>query len=169
MVMVMAQVTIRSDDTAKTRWIRTNIADHRSLMNIQIIQIIPSLPPVGSSCPASSPPLDMPHCTGCLDLDMPFLWMFILVGSRLSFTFTFTRACFCSFFAISLSSQDGKDKENWLKFYVNPYSGMAEADLTEPVALTQANLEVSQNTPLWPPQALLSSKTGPGSGIAYLE
>ncbi|CAN0177806.1 unnamed protein product, partial [Hapterophycus canaliculatus] len=36
---------------------------------------------------------------------------------------------------------DGKDKENWLKFYVNPYSGMAEADLTEPVALNQENLE----------------------------
>ncbi|CAM9594435.1 unnamed protein product [Ectocarpus fasciculatus] len=36
---------------------------------------------------------------------------------------------------------DGKEKENWLKFYVNPYSGMAEADLTEPVALNQGNLE----------------------------
>ena len=41
-------------------------------------------------------------------------------------------------------AQDGKDKENWLKFYVNPYSGMAEAELTEPVGLNQANLEVSQ-------------------------
>ncbi|CAM9946560.1 unnamed protein product [Ectocarpus sp. 12 AP-2014] len=36
---------------------------------------------------------------------------------------------------------DGKEKENWLKFYVNPYSGMAEAELTEPVALNQGNLE----------------------------
>nr|AGN55416.1 mannitol dehydrogenase [Saccharina japonica] len=34
-----------------------------------------------------------------------------------------------------------QEKENWLKFYVNPYSGMAEAELTEPVALNQANLE----------------------------
>lgn len=34
------------------------------------------------------------------------------------------------------------EKENWLKFYVNPYSGMAEAEVTEPVALNQANLEV---------------------------
>lgn len=34
------------------------------------------------------------------------------------------------------------EKENWLKFYVNPYSGKAEADLTEPVKLNQANLEV---------------------------
>ena len=42
-----------------------------------------------------------------------------------------------------MATQDGKDKENWLKFYVNPYSGMAEAELTEPVALNQANLEVS--------------------------
>lgn len=33
------------------------------------------------------------------------------------------------------------ENENWLKFYVNPYSGMAEAELTEPVALNQANLE----------------------------
>lgn len=38
--------------------------------------------------------------------------------------------------------QGPHDKENWLKFYVNPYSGMAEAELTEPVALNQANLEV---------------------------
>lgn len=49
---------------------------------------------------------------------------------------------FFSFFHFFLL-QDGKDKENWLKFYVNPYSGMAEAELTEPVALNQANLEVS--------------------------
>ncbi|CAM9230963.1 unnamed protein product, partial [Laminaria digitata] len=34
-----------------------------------------------------------------------------------------------------------QEKENWLKFYVNPYSGMAEAELTEPVALNQGNLE----------------------------
>lgn len=38
--------------------------------------------------------------------------------------------------------QAHQEKENWLKFYVNPYSGMAEAELTEPVALNQANLEV---------------------------
>lgn len=38
--------------------------------------------------------------------------------------------------------QTKTDKENWLKFYVNPYSGMAEAELTEPVALNQANLLV---------------------------
>lgn len=40
------------------------------------------------------------------------------------------------------SRQEHQEKENWLKFYVNPYSGMAEADLTEPVHLNQANLEV---------------------------
>lgn len=38
--------------------------------------------------------------------------------------------------------QEHEEKENWLKFYVNPYSGMAEAELTEPVTLNQANLEV---------------------------
>jgi hypothetical protein len=32
------------------------------------------------------------------------------------------------------------ENENWLKFYVNPYSGMAEAGLTEPVDLTQQSL-----------------------------
>lgn len=39
-------------------------------------------------------------------------------------------------------SQAHTEKENWLKFYVNPYSGMAEAEVTEPVPLNQANLEV---------------------------
>ena len=39
-------------------------------------------------------------------------------------------------------AQAHADKENWLKFYVNPYSGMAEANLTEPVELNQTNLEV---------------------------
>lgn len=38
------------------------------------------------------------------------------------------------------------EKENWLKFYVNPYSGRAEAELTEPVELNQANLEVKKTS-----------------------
>lgn len=32
-------------------------------------------------------------------------------------------------------------KEHWLKFYVNPYSGMEEAREAEPIALNQANLK----------------------------
>lgn len=45
------------------------------------------------------------------------------------------------------------DKENWLKFYVNPYSGMAEASATEPVALSQAALKVIPNSVLKPKYA----------------
>lgn len=48
----------------------------------------------------------------------------------------------CVLLYVLVPPQAHTEKENWLKFYVNPYSGMAEAEVTEPVALNQANLEV---------------------------
>mmetsp|Transcript_7696 Transcript_7696/g.11583 ORF Transcript_7696/g.11583 Transcript_7696/m.11583 type:complete len:659 (+) Transcript_7696:58-2034(+) len=43
-----------------------------------------------------------------------------------------------------------KETENWLKFYVNPYSGMAESSTTEPVQLTQESLKIIPNNVVKP-------------------
>ncbi|CAM9266229.1 unnamed protein product, partial [Choristocarpus tenellus] len=40
---------------------------------------------------------------------------------------------------------DHEEGENWLKFYVNPFSGMGESQPTEPVPLSQENLKVIPN------------------------
>ncbi|KAG5191058.1 mannitol dehydrogenase rossman domain family [Tribonema minus] len=45
------------------------------------------------------------------------------------------------------------ERENWLKFYVNPFAGMAEASATEPVELTQAALKVLPPSVLKPAYA----------------
>eukprot|EP00611_Tribonema_gayanum_P024727 TRINITY_DN550_c0_g3_i4.p1 TRINITY_DN550_c0_g3~~TRINITY_DN550_c0_g3_i4.p1 ORF type:complete len:328 (-),score=124.71 TRINITY_DN550_c0_g3_i4:109-1092(-) len=42
------------------------------------------------------------------------------------------------------------ERENWLKFYVNPFAGMAEASATEPVELTQAALKILPSSVLKP-------------------